>query len=65
MSKTSMGWFLDLVQRGQPITGRFFTRFLTILKEEPPGPIMIPALIAVNGVALAPKVFSTSYRDNK
>ena len=34
-----------------------------ILKDDPPGPIIIPALIAVKGVSLDPKTCSTSYLD--
>ena len=60
-----MGWFFDFVHLGHAITGRFFTKFFIILNDDPPGPIIIPALIAVSGVALAPKVFSTSYRDKR
>ena len=65
-SKHSVDYeILRSTYRGHAITGRFFTRFLTILNEDPPGPIIIPALIAVRGVSLDPNVFSTSYRDKR
>ena len=43
----------------------FRINFSIILKEDPPGPIMIPALIVVKGVFLDPNTCSTSYLDCK
>ena len=45
--------------------GRLFTRLVIILKDEPPGPIIIPAPNEVNGVDLLDSVFSTSYLERR
>ena len=45
--------------------GRLFTRLVIILKDEPPGPIIIPAPNEVNGVDLLDNVFSTSYLERR